>query len=255
LLGITFQKQGEVLSAMLAAQGVTVSRPLMTAPLLQVAEVPAGQKKWRPNAVQQNVPAWSLFGIFFIVVPLGGALLRERQQGTLKRLRSLPVSGWSVLTGKLLAYTSICLVQFGLMLLVGRFLLPRLGTPVFHIGEHPGAVFLMGLVSALAATGYGLFIGCVARSYEQASMLGAISIVIAAAIGGIMVPVYVMPPEMQWLSQFSPLGWGLNGFLKLFVSGGGVTSILPQIMAMLLFFCVTLAMSLMIFKHRSQNGR
>ncbi|PNU20623.1 ABC transporter permease [Geothermobacter hydrogeniphilus] len=254
LLGIETQRRGRELATAMAGQSGRAVNPFAGSPLLQVAESPAGQALLHPNAVQQNVPAWSLFGMFFIVVPLGGALLRERQQGTLQRLLCLPVSGWPLLSGKLLAYASICLVQFGLMLLVGRFFLPLLGTPVLQIGAHPGVVLLLSFVSALAATGYGLLVGVLARSYEQASMLGAISVVIAAAIGGVMVPVYVMPSGMQRLSQLSPLGWGLEGFLKLFVRGGDLASVWPQVAAMLAFFSVTLALSLLIFNGRHKKG-
>ena len=49
------------------------------------------------------------------------------------------------------------------------------------------------MAASLAATGYGLMVGTLAKTYEQASMFGAVSIVIAAALGGIMVPTYVMP--------------------------------------------------------------
>ena len=51
---------------------------------------------------------------------------------------------------------------------------------------------------------------------------GAVSVVIAAAIGGIMVPVFAMPPVMQTISIFSPLSWGLNAFLDVFVRGGSL---------------------------------
>ena len=51
----------------------------------------SGPLKIKPNVVQHNVPAWTMFGIFFIVVPISGSLLQERQGGTLTRLFSIPV--------------------------------------------------------------------------------------------------------------------------------------------------------------------
>ncbi len=201
--------------------------------LFTVDEEPAGgDSAIRPNAVQQNIPAWSLFGMFFIVVPLSAALLRERQEGTLRRLLTMPVSYWALLAGKTMAYIAICMVQFCLMLLVGKFILPLFGTPVFKLGDQVAVVFLLAFCAALAATGYGLLIGTLARSYDQAAMFGAVSVVIAAALGGVMVPVYVMPKGMQLISQFSPLAWGLEGFLELFARGGGVRDIWPNLSAL-----------------------
>lgn len=181
-----------------------------------------------PSAVQQNVPAWGLFGMFFIAVPLSGALVRERASGIMTRLKLLPVGFLTLLTGKLAAYGAVCLVQFGLMLLVGRFVMPLFGAAPLALGPAYGAIALVLLCAALAATAFGLFLGAATRTYEQASMTGAISIVIAAAIGGVMVPVFAMPPFMRTISQFSPLAWGLNAFLELFARGGRLADVWPE---------------------------
>ena len=192
-----------------------------------------------PSTMQQNIPAWTIFGMFFIVVPLGGSLIRERQSGTLARLLAMPVSPFTILSGKIIAYVIICLIQFFLILVVGKTLLPLLGTPVLHMGQSIFGIILITLCSALAACGYGILIGTLARTYEQASMFGAVSVVIAAALGGIMVPIYVMPKLMQNISLFSPLSWGLTGYITLFVRGGGLLSVIREISLLLGFFIAT----------------
>ncbi len=85
-------------------------------------------------------------------------------------------------------------------------------------------------------------------------MFGAVSVVIAAALGGVMVPVYVMPKGMQLISQFSPLAWGLEGFLELFARGGGVRDIWPNLSALCGFFIVTTMLSLLVFTRRGRSG-
>ena len=205
-----------------------------------------------PNTVQQNVPAWTLFGIFFIVVPLGGSLIRERQGEMLVRLLTMPQSCLTILAGKIISYLIICMMQFFLIIAVGRFFLPLLGAPVLDIGSSPAALLLIALSAAAAACGYGILLGTMARTYEQASTFGAVSVVIAAALGGIMVPVFAMPPMMQKISLFSPLSWGLNAFLDVFVRGGNLRSILPDITLLLLFFLVT---TLLAWFNLSRKGR
>jgi ABC-2 type transport system permease protein len=182
-----------------------------------------------PTAVQQNVPAWALFGMFFIVVPLGGAIIRERQDGTHGRLLTLPVFPATLLIGKVLAYVMVCLSQFLLIVLVGKFILPLLGTSVLQIGNAPLAVLAVVVCAALAACAYAILVGTVGTSYEQVSMFGSVSVVIAAALGGIMVPVYVMPRVMQEISRYSPLAWGLNALTDLFARGGKISTVLPEI--------------------------
>lgn len=223
-------------------------------PIMAVKESAAQLGKYTktPNTVQQNIPAWTLFGMFFIVVPLGGSLIRERQSGMLVRLLTMPMSCLTILTGKIVAYVLICMAQFGLIIAVGKFLLPLLGAPVLEIGSSPVALMIIALSAAVAACGYGILLGTMARTYEQASAFGAVSVVIAAAIGGIMVPVYIMPTVMQKISIFSPLSWGLNAFLDVFVRGGSLRSVLPDVMLLVLFFLVT---TLIAWFNLSRKGR
>lgn len=196
-----------------------------------------------PTSVQQNVPAWALFGIFFIVVPMAGCLIKERQDGTLMRLLSMPVSYLTLLSGKVIAYILVCLIQFVFILIIGKLVLPFLGTSMLEMGSSPIAVIMVLLSSILAATGYGIMLGSIAKTYEQASMFGAISVVIAAALGGVMVPVYAMPKVMQEISAFSPIAWGLDAFLDLFVQQGDIKTVFPETLLLLSFFVGTMLIS------------
>jgi ABC-2 type transport system permease protein len=85
-------------------------------------------------------------------------------------------------------------------------------------------------------------------------MFGPISIVIAAALGGIMVPVYAMPKIMQEISVISPLAWGLDAFLDIFVRGGNITTVLREIFLLISFFITTMLISWVYFFRRIRNG-
>ncbi len=207
-----------------------------------------------PTSTQHNVPAWALFGMFFVVVPMASTLINERRQSTLSRLLTMPVSPVTILAGKVLAYFLICIAQFSLILFIGMYVLPYLGAPELVIGKHIAPLVLLICSSALAATGYGVMLGTLSGTYEQASMFGSISIVIAAALGGVMVPAYAMPEFMQKVSIFSPLAWGLNGFLDLFVRNGNLSDVLPNIGLMLTFFAATIMTSWSYFFYRSRSG-
>jgi ABC-2 type transport system permease protein len=208
-----------------------------------------------PTSVQQNVPAWSLFGIFFVVLPMAGSMIKERLDGTHRRLLSMPVSYLTLILGKVCAYIVVCGAQVAVIFCIGKWLLPLLGTPPLQVGAEVAALLLVALSAILAATGYGILLGTVVRTYEQASMFGPISVVVAAAIGGIMVPVYAMPKAMQSLSALSPLAWGLNAFVELFVRGGNIKSVLAEVAALCGFFVTTLIVSWAIFSRRTRSGR
>ena len=200
-----------------------------------------------PTSVQQNAPAWTLLAMFFLVIPLSVTLIKERQQGSLLRLTSMPVPPWVLLAGKSLPYFLINQIQVVLILLVGMYLLPRLGGDALHIGKAPGAIALLSMAASLAAIGYGLMVATFARTPEQATTFGATSVLILAALGGVMVPTLVMPPVLQQLSHASPLSWGLEGFLDVFVRGGGVREVLPELLQLLAFAAVCMAIALLRF--------
>jgi len=191
------------------------------------------------NPVQQNVPAWTLFGIFFTAIPVAGSILQERGSGIWVRLTALPVSPLALFAGKAVAYIGVCLCQFLLIALIGAFLFPHIGLPAFSIGPNPAAVLLTVLLSGLAACGYGILLGMACESYEQASTIGATTVVAAAAIGGVMVPVYAMPQVMQHLSIISPLNWGLTACNDLLLRGHSLANVLDDLGRLLLFFLAT----------------
>ena len=247
LLGIELREKGAALSGTIERkmrQGI-VRFELDTEPVLMLREAPdsGGRSPRRPTAAQQNVPAWALFGMFFIVVPVSGALIRERQSGTFRRLMTMPISLAGLLAGKVIAYMLVCTAQFVLMVAIGSFALPLLGTSGLVVGPEWPVVGIIALSAALAATGYGIMVGVLAKSYEQASVFGAVSIVIAAALGGVMIPVYVMPRSMQAVSIVSPLAWGLNAFQDVFVREGTLRKVGPNLARLTLFSLATLSVA------------
>ncbi|MGM0408333.1 MAG: ABC transporter permease [Bacteroidota bacterium] len=197
-----------------------------------------------PNSVQHNVPAWTMFAIFFIVLPLAGNIIKERDEGSAVRLKTMPGSYITVMFSKIFVYLAVGMVQFVLMLMVGLYLLPAMGMPQLEIGPHKIALILLAISSGLAATGFGVAIGTIATTHEQASTFGAVSIIIFAALGGIWVPVYIMPHTIRFISQFSPLYWGLDGFYDIFLRNGNIIAVLPEIFKLILFFVIMLLIAI-----------
>ncbi len=203
-----------------------------------------GDKEFIPNSAQHNVPAWTLFAIFFIIVPLSINMVKEKTQGTFVRLRTNPVRYATVLGGKTLVYLCVCLIQFTLMLLIGVFLFPMMGLPGLEIFDRLPLLFIVATFAGLAAIGLGLLLGTVAKTQEQSAPFGATFVVILAALGGVWVPVFVMPKFMQILSNISPMNWGLNGFYDVFLRNANLSEILPEISLLFLFFIITTIISI-----------
>jgi ABC-2 type transport system permease protein len=223
-----------------------------TTPLVNLTEEYASynDSKIMPNSVQHNVPAWTLFAMFFICIPLAGNIIKEREDGSAFRLLTMPGSYMIVILGKMLTYVFVSLIQFTLMLCVGVFILPMLGLPQLNIGNSLPVLLVVAFSSGLAATGFGLLVGTIATSHDQASLFGAVFVIILAAIGGVWVPTFVMPEVMKKISVISPLNWGLEAFYGIFLRNFGIKEILPEIGKLLTFFLATLGISYYYQKYK-----
>jgi len=197
-----------------------------------------------PTSVQQNVPAWLVFGVFFVVVPLSTTMIRERQLGMERRLRTTPVPQAMILAGKLLPYFLVNQLQVTVMLAVGVFLVPALGGDALSLAGVPvDALVAVAMALSLAALGYAMLVAVVSRTTEQATMLGGAGNIILAAVGGIMVPKFIMPPTLQVLTQVSPMAWGLDGLLIPVLHGGGMQQAAFHVFVLTAFGVATIALA------------
>jgi ABC-2 type transport system permease protein len=197
-------------------------RTKLSSERVMISEVAASSsgKSPIPNATQHNVPAWSIFAMFFMVVSLGGNIVKERLNGTFVRLRTIPSSFSLVLYSKMLVYLLVAMSQLLTIGLIGMFVFPLIDLPKLELPGNVGAILVVALLSGMAAVSYAVTIGVFSKTQEQANGFGAISIIIFAAIGGIWVPSFAMPAYLQSIGQISPLHWCLNGFYVLFLKGG-----------------------------------
>lgn len=203
-----------------------------------------------PNSVQHNVPAWTLFAIFFIIVPLSINFVKEKNQGTFVRLITNPTPSFVLILGKTMTYLLICLLQFYLILAVALFVFPTLGLPPLNIEGKLFNLSLLTTFAGLAAIGLGILLGTVAKTQEQAAPFGSTFVVILAAIGGVWIPVFTMPTLMQYVSKISPMNWALNGYYDIMLRNGGLKDILPEILCLFLFFSLTAAIALIYDKKK-----
>lgn len=218
-------------------------------------EAPAAAERMqvgpRPTAVQQNVPAWLVFGMFFVVASIAGLFVEERSCGALARLRGLGVQPWQLIVGKIAPYLLVNGVQAALMLAVGIWLMPLIGGEGLSLqGVNWGALLLMLFAISLAAVSLALAVASLVNTHAQAATLGPILNVLMAALGGVMVPLFVMPPVMQKIAAYSPMNWGLEGLLNVLLRSGNVASVLPEAGRLAGFASLMLMLAFVLFRRR-----
>ncbi len=188
-----------------------------------------------PSPLQQTVPAYAIFAMFFIAIPMSVGFLKEKKDGTLQRLFTYTVSANLVALGKIIPYYLINIVQFLLMLLVGVFIAPHVVGFSFDLGEHPWHMLLVTMVVAAATTGFGVLVAVLARTPEQSSTLAATGAILMGVLGGIMVPYFVMPVVMKKLAMISPMYWAHQAYVDIFLRDAAFGIILPKLIILTLF--------------------
>lgn len=188
-----------------------------------------------PSPLQQNVPAYAIFAMFFIAIPMSVGFLREKKDGTLQRLFTYPVNTNLVILGKIIPYYLINVLQFILMMLVGVYVMSHFISFSFNLGEHPWHMLPVTLVVAASTTGFGVLVAALARTPEQSSTLAATGAILMGVFGGIMMPHVLMPLMMKKLAMISPMYWAHQAYLDIFLRDAAFVTILPKLIVLTLF--------------------
>jgi ABC-2 type transport system permease protein len=184
-------------------------------------------------------PAMSIFFLFFTVQFGAISLITERREGTLNRLLAAPIKPASVVIGKVLSSFVLGLLSIGAMIAATSVLLDaKWGDPL--------AVAALTIAIVFAAMGITGLLITFAKTQEQASGFGAMAATGLALLGGNFIQVTDAPLIIRRLSLLTPNGWALRGFYDLAAAaeGGGITTILPVLGAVIAFGVVTGAAAL-----------
>jgi len=210
---------------------------------VRVNEIPVSRDGSRniPNASQHNIPAWTIFAMFFIVISLGSSVVREKQNGSFIRLKTLPTNYILSLFSKQITYTFVTIFQAIIIFSIGVWIFPLISLPALNIPHDIFGLLLVTFICGWCASAYAICVGVFAGTQEQANGFGAVSVVILAAIGGIMIPSFVMPDSLKILMNISPLHWCIEAYYGLFLEGGKLSDIITNILAL---FAITVVIQL-----------
>lgn len=221
---------------------------------VKVQEIGVGRENkyiQKINSVQHNVPSWSIFGIFFMILIISENLIVERNSGSWTRIKLISGNLTDIFIGKILFFVILGIIQFYFMMLIGIFAMPLLGLDSLNIGNHPFALFTMAFSISLCAATIGILLGIVFNSGNQALPVGAISVVILSAIGGVWIPLEILPPLLQKISYISPMRWSLQGINNILLRDEGIQSITSSIGVLITISLLCLLIAKEIEKKKS----
>ena len=195
---------------------------------------------WDPFAFY--VPGSAVMFAFFIVPFVAAALLREKEQGSFRRLLASPIRHSSIIGGTMLSYSIIVFLQVILLFTVGAlaFSMP--------LGNAPVAMALATLITALAASSLGLLVGALAKTSKQADTIGIILGFALMALGGCIMPLYRDEGFIGILSNLTPHAHALQAYRGIIVDNATLMQVLPHLGILAVFAAVFFAVAVWRFK-------
>ncbi len=190
----------------------------------------------------QAVAGTAIMMLLFSIAGIGGGLLDEKESGTLKRLLYSPLKPTDILFGKMGAALVIAILQLVVMFVFSWLVF---GLPIF---DDLLSLTLMILATAFAVSSFGIFLVSVAKSRTQLNGLSTIIIMAMSAIGGSMIPLFIMPAIMQKIAIVSVNYWGIQGFFDIFWRRLPLIDIMPKMLVLVGIGLVMTFISVRMFK-------
>ncbi|MEP7181464.1 MAG: ABC transporter permease [Betaproteobacteria bacterium] len=201
--------------------------------------------RYNPEAVTQYNVVPGLIGVILtmtMVLMTGLAITRERERGTMENLLSTPASGLEVLTGKIIPYVLIGLIQVSLVLVLARviFAVPMIGSL--------GVLYAAVLLFIAANLTLGLTFSTVARNQLQSMQMTFFFFLPSMLLSGFMFPFRGMPQWAQWIGEVLPLTHFLRVVRGVLLKGNGALDVLPDVWPIAAFMLVVGAIGLSAFR-------
>jgi len=176
---------------------------------LTITKLVAAKEDNTPGLVQA-VAGTAVMMLLFSVTAMGASLLQEREEGTLKKLLTAPIHPNQILFGKTIAANIISVIQLVIMLVYAWLVF---GLNLF---QNIPALVLLVVATSFACSSFGMFLASVAKTRQQVQGLSTLIILTMSAIGGSMIPSFIMPEWMQNISVISLNYWSIQGFFDIF---------------------------------------
>jgi ABC-2 type transport system permease protein len=209
--------------------------------------------KWTPVVGEKNdtklgliqaVAGTAILMLLFSVAGVGTSILEEKENGTINRLLYSPLKGSTILYSKMVFAFFISILQLTSMFIFAWLIL-KMDMSV----NIPGLI-LMIISTSFAVSSLGIFLAAVAKTRRQAQNLSTIIILVMSAMGGSMIPLFIMPAILQKIALLSLNYWGIQGFYDIFWRTLPLEAILPKILILMSIGIFMTLASIRLFKKR-----
>jgi ABC-2 type transport system permease protein len=239
-------------SALAAVNGIvqSVIKKELNGPLAPLQGTPPPfdvdvHQLYNPDNITQYNVVPGLMGVVLtltMVMMTGLAITRERERGTMENLLAMPATPLEVMTGKLVPYIGIGLIQASIILAAARFIfdVPFLGSVA--------AVYLSTLLFIAANLTVGITFSSLARNQLQAVQLAIFYFLPNILLSGFMFPFKGMPPWAQVIGDLLPLTYFNRLIRGILLKGNGWADSWPSVWPMMIFTLVLMAVAVATYR-------
>ncbi len=235
-----------------ALNGITQSviQKELTGSLSSLAGVPPPfdvrvHRLYNPEGLTHYNVVPGLMGVILtmtMVMMTGLAITRERERGTMENMLAMPSTPLEVMTGKLIPYVGIGLIQSTIILLTARYL--------FHVPffGSVSALYLAALLFVAANLTVGITLSSLARNQLQAVQLTFFYFLPNILLSGFMFPFQGMPQWAQWLGNMLPLTYFNRLVRGIMLKGSGWEDLWPHAWPLLVFTVIVMTIAVKTYR-------
>ncbi len=218
--------------------------PEAAAPAALTAVEVVGDPEATDPTVTYYAGAIAVMFLLFSATQTAAGLIDDRRSGLLDRFAATPAGIDVVVMGRFAFLVLQGFVQAGAVFAVAALVD---GVPV---AEHPlGWVVVTALV-ALAAAGMGMVAAVLCTTRAQAQTVATFVVLVSSALGGSMVPRFLMPDRLREIGSFSPNAWAIDAYQGLLVRGQPLAALAEPLLALGALGVLGIAGSVLISRRR-----
>ena len=185
------------------------------------------------------IAVWQLTTLLTLISFVG-----ERTSGTLSRLLASPLKESELVAGYAVAFGIIGIAQSAVLLSAAVFL--------FHVTIVGDVLLAFGVIALLAivSEGLGIMLSSFARREAQAIQFLPIVVLPAFLLSGVFWPIQAIPEWLRPVSYVLPTTYAVEAVRSVILRGWGLDKIYPDVIALLIFAGVFLALATILLRRR-----
>lgn len=200
---------------------------------------------YNPESITQYNIVPGLMGVILtmtLVMMTGLAITRERERGTMENLLAMPLTPLEVMTGKIVPYIAIGLIQASIILLAARFMF---GVP--FVGSIT-ALYGASLLFIACNLTVGITLSSFAQNQLQAMQLTFFYFMPNLLLSGFMFPFRGMPDWAQAIGSVLPLTYYNRLVRGILLKGNDWPDLWPSMWPLIVFALVVMAVAVKFYR-------